>query len=329
MKDRFYDNTRVSSFRGCPRSFLYRHVMHWTPEHKSYALTFGSGWHEGMDVIWRELAKDPKVDAVDLAKEAVKAFMVIWKEDGHPSMDEMSFGDDQPWGFRSPMTALEMFINYIDERRSFITADNFELVDIERPFAVPLDPDDPTLFYVGRLDKSFKRMGKYYLGEHKTTTAYKKDGPFMYAFIESFSPNSQVDGYSFAARMIYGEKFKGVMIDAALVHKTIHDEFRFIPVERQFSQLDAWLWETHYHIAQIEANMAAVEATEPHDAYLAAFPKNTTTCANYGGCVYRDLCKMWANPIGKDCPNGFKVEKWSPFEELELVSLGLEKPDER
>ena len=324
MKNRFYDNTRVSSFRTCPRSYMFRHMLHWTPKSKSFALTFGSGWHEGMDVIWREISKDTDMDATELAKLAMEGFMEAWKGDGHPGIDDMNFGIDQPWGFRSPMTALEMYLEYIDERRNFFKND-FELVDIERPFAVPLSPTDDSLFYVGRLDKTFRSRGKLYIGEHKTTTAYKKDGPFMYAFLESFSPNSQVDGYMFGGRMIYGEKLKGIMVDAALVHKTIHDAFRFIPVERQFAQLDAWLWETHYQIDQIEANITAYEEAEPGNDYLAAFPKNTTSCANYGGCIYRGLCKMWANPKGKECPPGFKEEKWSPFEKLELAKIGLEE----
>lgn len=320
---RFYDNTRISSFRVCPRMYYYRHVKHWVPERISTALVFGGAWHEGMDVIWKGLKEDPNIDAETLARKAFQAFLADWIESGLPSPDEMTVEVEEYIGYRHPMNAYEMFINYIDERRKFMAQPGFELLEVEIPFAVPLIPDDETLFYVGRLDKVFTLSTGIYVGEHKTTSEYKKGGPFKDSFIDSFSPNSQVDGYLFAGKSKYGKAFQGVWVDAALVHKTIHDAFKLIPIERLDSQLDSWLWETLYHVKQIEANKAQIETLDANDDYLAAFPKNTSSCSMYGGCAYRDICKMLSNPLGHDTPNGFKVEPWSPFKELELEKIGL------
>jgi hypothetical protein len=144
--------------------------------------------------------------------------------------------------------------------------------------------------------------------------------------MDSFSPNSQVDGYLYAAHLIYGDKVKACWIDASLVHAKEHNGFRFIPVERQLQQLGAWLWETRYWIAQIEANESAygnyIHANdEAQDEYMPAFPKNTSSCNNFGNCSFLDLCKMWSNPAVKKDPPGFAVDHWEPFNVLEFNKI--------
>ena len=119
-------------------------------------------------------------------------------------------------------------------------------------------------------------------------------------FLDSFSPNSQIDGYLHAARILYGDEVKACWIDASLVHKTVHDEFKIIPIERQFTQLDSWLWETRHWIQEIEGNWNALSDHGPEnqydmsdDPYMAAFPKNTGACQDFArSCTYIDLCKM-------------------------------------
>lgn len=322
MPDRYYDNTRISAFRECPRKFYYRHIRDLTPEGTSPPLVFGSAWHAAMEVLWSRFA-DLKDD--ELITAAFMAFRDKWVEEGFS--EEMSLDEAKRLGARLPSVALEMLYEYLDARREFL--DTIELLAVEAPFAVPLDPTDPTLFYVGRLDKVFKKDGSVYIGEHKTTTAYKQDGAFQWSFTESFSPNSQIDGYLFAGHTDYGDKMKAVWVDAALVHRNIHDAFKWIPVERQFAQLDAWLWETHAWIAQIEANATMLEEVDSSSRYMAAYPKNTNSCTNYGGCPYVTLCKSWANPEAHpEIPLGFKEKHWSPFDELALSQLGMEKPND-
>lgn len=324
--DRFYDNTRISSFRVCPRMFYYRHVRHWAFSFPSKSLVFGSSWHEAMDVVWGLLAKDKDISTADLGMLAFKAFMQNWLLNDMPDLDEMDEAYEKKLGAQHPMHAYEMILAYIDIRRDFLTSPDFELLEIELPFAVPLDPNQKELWYVGRLDKVFSHHGKVNVGEHKTTSEYKIDGPFRDSFIESFSPNSQVDGYLYAGKMKYGKVFDGVWVDAALVHRTNHESFKFIPVDRLDSQLEGWLWETHYQIQMIEANLSRLEDLNKKDKYMAAFPKNTSSCSMYGGCVYRDTCKMLTNPQQQiEPPDRFAESKWEPFQMLELHKIGFKE----
>lgn len=259
-------------------------------------------------------------DTSELVKKAMSAWLSYWERESDGADPYQSQDDNGRTELRNANTAMEMLFNYIEEKRAIFQSRDFRLLSVEQPFAVPLDPERPDLLYIGRLDKVFEYQGRIYIGEHKTTSSYKKDGPFRADFVDSFSPNSQVDGYLYAAHLLYGAKVKACWIDAALVHASVHDGFRFLPVERQLQQLTGWLWETRYWIEQIEANRRALDSNTPINEmeYMPAFPKNTTSCTNYGGCPYLDLCKMWSNPESQDNPPGYSVHKWEPFDVLEL-----------
>jgi hypothetical protein len=331
MTDRFYDNTRITAYKRCPRYFYYRHDRDWQLDGSSPPLIFGSSWHEAMDVVWKLLPTrdDQNTTTEDIVRTAWAAFNLSWEEEQTP-WEEMGDEERKRLGARTPMVALEMLYEYIDAREKILTSPDFELIAIEQPFAVPLHPDDDTLFYVGRIDKVFRWRGDVYAGEHKTTSAYRKaDVPFRSNFLDSFSPNSQIDGYLHALHMLYGDEAKAVWIDAALVHKERHDGFSWIQIERQLSQLDSWLFETKTWIDKMEMDKAELahmrEDYASNDSYLRAFPKNTNSCMDYAGCAYLELCKMIPNPEGRSVPSGYTEKHWSPFDELELGKIGLKK----
>lgn len=327
-----FDNTRLTSFKTCQRKYYYEHVRGWRRVGTALPLVFGGAWHAGMDSIWscaveiRDGVK--KKDVVDLAYDA---FVTHWTDPSEGALahpDKLSADELSDMAPRTPMIAREMLHAYVDARAHLFSDPSFRVLDIERPFAVPLDPNDASLWYVGRLDKVFEYRGKVYVGEHKTTTSYKKGGPFRSDFVDSFSPNSQIDGYLFALRMAHRDKAAGVWVDAALVHKEVHDGFKIIPVDRQHAMIDAWLWETRNYIDQIEGNLAALAERENDDTpYLAAFPKNTAACTNYGGCPFADICKTIGNPAKeKTPPLGYKVDLWDPLSKIDLTKIGLDVP---
>lgn len=327
----FYDNTRISDYRTCPRRFYFRHVRHWVPDATAVALIFGSAWHAAMDVLWVAMTahKGMKLTVKDIVSMSYDAFVLKWIQEGAPHPSEMDADDIEEFQPRTPMIAKEMLHGYLTARSNFFQ--RIELIDVERPFAVPLDAGDDTRQYVGRLDKSFTDEGRFRLAEHKTTTAYKINGYFRNDFLDSFTPNSQIDGYQFAANLLYDRPLDSIHVDAALVHKSVHDGFKFIPVDRMESQLDAWLWETHVWIDQIEANKAALaDEGRTNTPYMAAFPKNTSSCGSYGGCPYRDICKAVANPHKlRKVPLGYKVSPWSPFNEIALEKIGFSREQDQ
>ena len=255
---------------------------------------------------------------LEITQKGLAAFAAKWENESSGAvLDQVEDPDTGRVEIRNIQTASDMLFNYIEDRAALMKERSFRLLGVERPFAVPLDPDRPELIYVGRLDKEIEYDGQVYIVEHKTTTAYTKNGPFRAQFVDSFSPNSQVDGYLYSGHLRHGERLKACWIDAALVHREVHDGFRFIPIERRLQQLTAWVWETLYWVRQIEANTAvAGDGAGSALDYLPAFPKNTSSCSHYEGCHALNLCKMFSNPAAiADPPAGYTEEKWEPFDE--------------
>ena len=144
-------------------------------------------------------------------------------------------------------------------------------------------------------------------------------------WIDSFSPNSQVDGYVHQLKMNY-EDARGVLVDGALVHKTVHDKFKFIPCERIVEQLDSYLNETLFYIEQIEQQDELLDLESPGNQFLRAFPKNTESCMGkyMRACEYRDVCRFNPNPEKMtEPPEGYVESKWEPFNVLHLEKIGV------
>ena len=326
-KLRLYDNTRISDYRRCPRYFYYRHIRGWAPAGSPRAaLVFGGAWHAAMDSLWSNISKGIK-DKDQLVEDAYGAFVQHWTEEGLPDPRNLSYEEQKGMLPRTPMVGMEMILSYLEKRVNLIST--CEVMDIERPFIVPLTPDDPTLFYVGRIDKVMRYQGRIYGIEHKTTTAYKVDGHFRSTFLESFSPNSQVDGYLYTLHMSFpDDKIGGVWVDAALVHKEDHEGFQFIPIDRQMPMLDSWLYDVNDWIERIEADKAKLERVKGSDPYMAAFPKNTNSCFDFNqSCIYLYLCKAKPNPHGESVPPGFEESPWDPLEHLGINWEDLELDD--
>ena len=318
---KYFDNTRKSSGASCLRGYYLRHIRHWRKEGTKPALANGSAWHKGQDQIWPniDIPLDP---LVDLAVDAWRDYMI---EEGI-DVDDPAYSMNN---IQNEGTAKDMFRNYTIKNERFLK--EIELLDIERAFAVPLIIDQD-LFYIGRLDKTFRLNNRVHVMEHKTTSSYKKDGPFRSDFLQSFSPDSQIDGYLFAGNLIYGEEFKSVWIDAALVHKTVHNGFQVIPIEKAFSMLDSWLFDTCWWIEKIITEIHLLNNYRAEGKilpFLPCFPKNTGNCSIYAGCTYRDICRFHPNPEDiLDIPEGFVEKRWEPFDEEALEELGIKEKED-
>lgn len=318
---KFYDNTRVSDYKTCPRKYYLRHKLDIVTDGTALPLVFGLSWHDAMDVVWAMCGKTENSNE-KIHKAALQKFVETWKEWDMDFPVPMHLADK--YGMRNPMVASEMLIHYIDQRRGFIA--ECEIIAIEQPFAVDIFDDDTQIKYIGRFDKTVRHpQHGILLIEHKTTSAYAKASGFRTDYIMSWSPNSQIDGYLHAAHMLFGKEVRGIWIDAALVHKTVHNKFRFIPMDRQFAQLDSWLHETRDWIRRIEHEAERDEEQEHigGEAYL-GYPKNTGSCGNYGGCPYRDICKFIVEPTNRNPTySGYKIDHWEPFDILKIEELGL------
>lgn len=302
----FRDNSRLSEFKLCPRKFWFHYIQHLVPDYQRIPLDFGTAWHRAMDYLYLHFFEDG-MRGIELGKGSFQAFLESWQELGYPP--EIPLGDEDKYKARTPGTAREMLMNYIKTRTSWL--ETIELVKVELPFAVPLDPDNPNRWYVGRLDKVIKEKGYYWVVEHKTNSLYSIKQGMQDGFTDMFDPNSQVDGYSFALKMLFGAKSMGVLVDAALVHKTHHDIFKFIPINKGVGFSSDWLSDTNYWWDRVE------EAQETK-RYARTAPGGCRTV--YGKCEYKNICNYTKGTEDFDeAPAGYKIQKWEPFSFDELA----------
>lgn len=324
----FYDNTKLSEFEKCRRKYYLRHERGWTTTRPSPPLVFGASWHSAMDVVWKGINKDRIRDDMELTQGAFYAgFMPTWIEQGFPDLVDMDPMFEDYIGLRHPSTAVRMILDYVKRWRPLI--EEVELLSIEQPFAVPLWPDREDVFYCGRHDKRVRDHEGVWVIEHKTSTLYAKEGGLRPVFRESFNPNSQIEGYLYSGHLEYPDDFRGVKVDAALVHKNV-SHFEHIRIERKLDHLDAWLYETREKINDLllERQRHAEYLANPKTfSYMPSFRKNTNSCQDFNqNCVFIDVCQSGDNPASiNHVPMDFKIEFWSPFDELHLEQIGLSK----
>ena len=329
MPLKLYDNTRISDHKMCNRYHYFRHRCYLSGTMPATFHVFGSCWHDSMDVIWKGIKELPNISNEDLRDVAYEAFKERWSKFDLPPADNLDEDTIKRFGARIPDVAFFMIGNYIERRRSFI--EQVELLAVEKPFAVPLFPDDPNTFYVGRRDKDIRWNGRVWAVEHKSTAWGSVKTGFSPIYLETFSPNSQIDGYLHSLNMEYGKEAKGILVDMALITKTNHEHFMFLPLERSIASLDAWLWRTRREIDLIDINDEALDKVDPKSSFMKAFPQNDKNCIQFmRPCVYMDICTTIPNPHARpdETPKGFVKRKWMPFDELKLSTIGLKKGEE-
>ena len=311
---RTYDNTKLSTHRDCARRYYFRHVRNWVTDGKpAIAPGFGIAIHSAMDAIWNEVCVLRTKDPIEVAQKGYQAFEASWLDQGFLSPDCDDEEQWKPYRNRRPDVAASILIAYVKERWSFMNRVRLLEPGIEVPFLVPIDPDDSDLMYMGRKDKIYELDGGIWIHDHKTTANYRIDGGFAPSFLDGFSPDSQLDGYAYSEWLDKGSKFRGVMIDGILVHKT-QRKFCLVPVMRDHDQMAAWIWEARREIQNIEKDIQNLNAPAQRTSkYMTAFPKNTHRCFDFfSPCAYLSLCKMWSNPHAHDMPLGYKEEEWNP-----------------
>lgn len=319
------DNSTLTAYRECPRKAYFRYVKHWrTAGLEPIYFAFGSAWHSGLDALysafyearstvgnttseWNRVRQSDEF-ANAMTEVAMTAFGKTWTEAGWPL--EPLPEESVDFKARTPAKAREMYFYYYKELSEHMN--RWKLVATERPFCVPLDLEDDRIFYSGRIDKVIEdELGQLWLLEHKTSTMFSKTAGFRYDFIQSFNPNSQIEGYMYATLFLQhteelpnDKEFGGVYVDASLIHKT-HFHFKRIPIYYNSLLIAEWLDDVRYWY---DAFNRSKESN--------TFPRSPHSCqSKFGQCPYINLCRVKPSmsEIPDEPPEGFVVDEWKPF----------------
>ncbi len=291
------DNTMVSAYKECPRKYHLAHEKYWIPDSPNIHFIFGEGWHSAMDAVYTywDLLKDGNAEDTEMVyRMALRAFMKVYRR-------EIAEEADMDYHPKNPTRVLDALPAYIQRMKEWPMLYEGKLLALEEPFIVSVGIQD--VMYTGKVDKIISSPQGTWVIDHKTTS-YTPG-----VFSRSLRPNSQFDGYLFAAGMTQ-ENVKGLIVDTFSCRKPTY-EFAREFLDKAWSDLDAWQEDLMFWCK-------GIISTEDR-------PRNTSSCHLYGGCKYRDICTAF--PKMKDLPDdpttGFKVQEWSPLDEETRLKLGV------
>lgn len=292
------DSSKTQTDLECSRKFYWQYIRHLVPKDRQMALSFGSAVHEALN-IWY---------ATYQPELALKAFTDAWE------------GDEVRDDLRTRERGIAILAAYFKKYE----VEPFEWLALERSFNLPLEerdcPDCGMAFkyntqirrsewrcsychspyfvptWSGKIDGIIKWGSQYYVVDHKTSSR------LGWTYFAQFRPSVQMTGYVWAAQQMIGKPISGVVINAIGVYKS---KMHF---ERDISSREPW--EVDEFVEEAIYRIEEIRKRDVHN--LKEWHPNWTSCGDWGGCRFRDLCLT--HEPERLVPLMFDVEIWSPLE---------------
>lgn len=314
------DYTTLSSYMGCPRKFLFRHILSLTPDSPpSVDLHFGKCYHTAMETFFtlvkavqeNDVTKDSLT--IPLIQEAMKsAFMQEWDSIPHNFDPELVHP-------KSPSKAFDLINDFVLD--NYPNALNHKVIGTEIPFSIPIfdQPNGTEYNYTGRMDAFIMKNNRPTVLEHKTTKYTNQ------TWSESFRTNLQVEGYLIAAQLSTGIT-PAVEVIGAHVTKTKHD-FITLPITKQALLNERALVELRHIIHNLldefdiltqaileDPSTFLTDRTHPLTYFHRSHISGGQCTAFFRPCEYINLCTSRPNPLTYNLkvPSGFRLDQWNP-----------------
>lgn len=313
-----WDSTSLSMLKTCPRLYAWTMIEGWGSREESIHLTFGRIYHSALERYdWARFAGFDRPDAIREAVGLVVEQTAGWKVDL----------ESKAGRYKNRDTLIALVVDYLDKFKddvaeTVVIEENRPAVELS--FRFELDwgpgisgggkqyikaPDNPQgirefeqpYLLCGHLDRVVSYSGGLFVMDRKTTTMAL--GSY---YFDRYEPDNQMTLYSLAAQVILGSPIRGVIIDAAqiLLEKPNHFERGF--TYRTPDQLEEWLVDLRYWLAQAESYATA-----------GYWPANDTACDKYGGCRFREVCAKSPGVRERFLKGKFdrltEEERWNPL----------------
>lgn len=294
-----WDATSIKWAETCLQYYGYM-IEGWQPKRKSVHLLFGGWFAAGLERYYKFVAQGQSSNEALIT--AVRWAMIdTWEYEVDEEGNRVP-GTGAPWASDHPAKTRENLIRslvwYVDQYENNLM-EVVMLPDgraaVEYSFTLAVERD---ILFCGHIDRLVTYGGDYYLMDQKTTGS-----TITPRFFDQFNPDTQMSMYTFAGKAIYDLPIKGVVIDGAQI------AVGFTRFERGFThrteaQLEEWYYDALYHISLAQVATKAGK-----------FPKNTTSCDKYGGCMFRGVCSK--SPQVRDNflrADFVKRPRWNPLE---------------
>lgn len=320
----FIDNSSLEKFTTCPRSAQYYICSKRESSDERIALGFGKRIHTILEARYKHNVNVIQAGPDDIPgitpEIGTSARMFATAQ---AAFADFSAPEEE---FRNFSTAIDLITAY----NAYHPIEAFEVVKlpdgrpaIEVPFAVPLGeievkhellvraPDGTVsskyidklkIIHTGKIDMLFRREGRIYIMDHKTTSMM---GP---GYFKEFDLSSQVMAYIWAASTLLGQPVSGFVVNALAVRKQTKTgkrfEFERYPIPADQDLVNEWVEDTLY----ICSDMVEM-------AKRGYFPKHTKWCVGkYGTCPYAQVCILPRHSRETMLMSGnFKRVEWDPL----------------
>jgi hypothetical protein len=261
-------------------------------------LRFGKHYADSLERYHKHRAAG--IEYPDAVRQVVTQLMIeTWDYDLDEDGNKIE-GSGEAWDSLHNIKTRETLIRSVVWYLAEFENDNMETMilsdgtaGVEYSFALPMDDD---IVYCGHIDRMVDFDGPF-VQDQKTSGATVTP-----RYFDTFSPDNQMSGYSWAGEIIFNTRVKGVVIDAAQIAVGFTKFTRGF-VHRSKQNLDEWYDNT---LLTIE------EAKAAHDAQH--YRMNTTACGNYGGCQFRKVCSRIPSHHERALRADFeRQDKWDPI----------------
>lgn len=261
-----WNSSSIKAVETCLRYYKYVYLDGWSRPTNSPHLIFGAAYAKALETFFK-LTLGEGMDREDAIRQIVREALIgTWDTETNSPWVSTHNAKTRENLIRSIVWYFEQFAD--DTMPTIRLADGRPAV--EHTFAFPVDNG---IVFAGHMDRLVQYGDHVYVQDQKTT----KDTLTPH-FFEQFSPDTQMSMYTFAGKTIFGGPVRGVVIDAAQIAVGF-TQFQRGFTSRSEAELNEWYDDAMYWI---EVGRRATR--EQH------FPKNTTSCGNYGGCAFRHIC---------------------------------------
>lgn len=293
-----YDSSKIQEFMTCPRKYFYRYILGWEIDMPNIHLVFGEAWHRAMESV---LQGGGSAESI---KEGYDRFLSYYRE----HFTEIEDGNNFP---KVPGSVIPALVQYTAQYKHIPD----KVLYTEISGTAPISEDRSIHFRLDSVIES-ETEGIYSL-EHKTGSSLRQ------TWIDQWLLKIQVGTYTHVLYCMYDRaSVYGVKINGAIFRKK-DTEFIRVPVRKDESMMNVWLWTVNHYIDLIEWSIDQMMNMKDSDSLMVAFPMSTESCMNYGRmCKYHDFCMAWSNPLQRshEVPAGFVKKWWNPADREEVAT---------
>lgn len=284
------DSTMLGAFKSCPQRMFRQYMQHWKPLENSVHLIAGGAFAEGIETARRAFYEQSLSDAEAVGR-GLGALIAKYGDFDCPP--------DSAKSLERTAGALEFYFeNYPLGSDGAIPISLYgDKTGIEFSFAQPLPINHPVtndpILYTGRADMVAEAYNGRYIYDEKTTSSLGA------SWVKQWDLRSQFTGYCWAARE-FGVDPSGVVVRGVSILKTKFETQQVLTYRSPY-EIDRWVGQTCRDIRRM------IDCWQ--EGY---WDWNLDhACTEYGGCIFRDICKspdpeQWLETY-------FKPKVWNPL----------------